>query len=511
MKFNLKCSLFPFRYIDLFQQNISLKMKNKYRFSLIIGRFFSLGIIIFILYNAINSDMINKTNPIVLQESLKNGTRPNIELNKDNFLLAFAISDDYSYYPHDPTIFNFALSLTTYKNGNYSYEQIDFELCNQSSLTNFNLVSDLDLLYLFCMKVPNFTLKGYWDEKEMTFLTIDLKRCINNSESNICKSEKEINEFFKIKYLNFFLNQPHFDIKNYENPVLSSIKTLFTGIEVGKRKDLSNYLKKTKVLTDGQIIYESYNEIETYIFEEGTIDLQISDEYLISFIIYSSDYMLVYDRRYEKLFSLLASLGGILHPLLLIGSFIIKYINDWKINELIMNKIYALDVASTQISQNKIANIPKNSIIKNSLKFSLWEKIKYLLKLKKNFSPKETIYHDYLKKSNEKLDLLQVLQKLEEIERLKLVLLNKKQIAIFDYFSKNVLFNENNFENSKCKIKFTIDAKKRNSQQKNKKILENIKQIKQSENPSYIDKNLLRMIDDIYVMKTDPKLNLNKL
>ena len=79
----VKSFLYLFRYIDFFQQNISLKIKSKYRVSLIGGRFLSLGIIIFILYNAINSDMINKSNLIVLQQSIKTISRPAINLNED--------------------------------------------------------------------------------------------------------------------------------------------------------------------------------------------------------------------------------------------------------------------------------------------------------------------------------------------------------------------------------------------------------------------------------------------
>ena len=68
--------------------------------------------------------------------------------------------------------------------------------------------------------------------------------------------------------------------------------------------------------------------------------------------------------------------------------------------------------------------------LKNNLKFSLWEKLVYLLKRKKDFSSKEAVYHAYMKKSDEKLDLFEIIKKLEEIQRLKIVLFNNKQLKI---------------------------------------------------------------------------------
>ena len=378
-------------------------------------------------------------------------------------------------------------------------ENIDFEPCDQTASIFSHQLDYLGLSNLICLKKPNFTIKGYWDEDEIEFFDIEIKTCVNNSDQAICKSKEEITEFFKIKYFNIFVLQQNIDIKNYEKPMFTILQTFYTGLEIGRRKEWNNYLKKTKILTDSQIAYEKYDEIDAYIFEEGSIDFMKSDEQLLSFNIYSSDFTQVYSRRYEKLFSLLASLGGILNPLLLIGSIIIKYFNDWKINELIMNKIYTLDKSLIQNKKQIIFEMTKNLISNNCLKFSIWEKIKYLLKRKKNFSKKEVIYHSYLKKSNEKLDLYLVLKKLEEIQRIKLVLFNTKQLEIFEYFSKNIIFNEK-LVAKKNLNKFTYDSRKWN-EKTHHKVIENIKQMKQNKNPSKIDINLLKMIDGVHEIK----------
>ena len=72
-------------YLDFFQQNVSLKLNHRYRVSLLSGKLLSLGIIIFLIYNAAASNMVKKENPIVLQQTLEDSEKPEILLNRKNF------------------------------------------------------------------------------------------------------------------------------------------------------------------------------------------------------------------------------------------------------------------------------------------------------------------------------------------------------------------------------------------------------------------------------------------
>ena len=494
MNLKIKYFLRSLHYLDLFQQNISLKIKNRYRVSLLIGKLLSIAIILFMLYHALNSNMIKKINPIVLQQLLKSESRPKIDLTPGNFLFAFGISDDSSYYSYDPTIFNFEVIQYLYQKGKYvEKKNIEFEPCNESNFKSFpgafkSFIPD----NLNCIKNTNITLEGYWDENEMRFFSVYVKRCVNTSESANCKSEEEINAFFKIKYFGAFLVQQSINLNDFQNPYSSSLKNIYTGVQIGRRKEVSDYLKKTKIMTDSQALFSSYDEIDTYTFEEGEIDFQNSDDTFLVYSLYSSDYTMVFQRRYEKLFDVLATLGGILNPFLIFGSIIVKYVNDWKINELILNKIYSLnDTSDCEKNKKKIIiKAEKKAESQKCLKFTLWEKIKYFFKPKKCFNQKEKTYHTYLKKSNEKLDLFKVIKKLEEIEKLKNVFFNKNQRKIFDFFSKQLIFTNNEDTNS---ITFTLDKKKQGTLQ-SKQILENLKSISQNKQASEIDKNLIKLM-----------------
>ena len=130
---------------------------------------------------------------------------------------------------------------------------------------------------------------------------------------------------------------------------------------------------------------------------------------------------MVFQRRYQKLFDLLATLGGILNPLIFLGNAFIKLIYRWKINEIIMNKIYALNLDDKKDNQKQDA--AKKS--KYNLKLTFFEKIMFLCKPREKFNQKEKIYSTYLEKSDEKLDLFKIIKKIEEIEKLKFLIMIK--------------------------------------------------------------------------------------
>lgn len=504
MKSYFKSFVSLFKYLDLFQQTVSLKIKKKYRVSLVVGRLLSIGIIIFLIYNAVNSDMVQRINPITLQQNERRTSRPEVNLTSDNFLLVFSVSDDFFYIPPDPTIYYYQLIEYSLIDGVVvSAISHEFEPCNETFFSDFpGAFDNLTFRNMSCLKKTNFSVKGYWDEKELKYFSVKIFKCVNDTKLSACKSEEEIDEFFKIKYFNTLTIERSFDLTNYENPISSKIKSFFTGLELGRRKTVSNFLKQTKILTDRSAMFNEYDEIWTTVFEQGDIDSQRADDCLIEYILYSSEYLIVFQRRYQKLFELLASLGGILSPLLIIGSVFVKLINEWNVNEIIMNKIYTVDFKGFPEKKKKTLHFQerKNKTLRkksfhsrNGLKLSFFEKILFAMKNKKNYTPKEAVYNSYLKKSNIKLDLFEILKKLEEIHRLKYILLSKKQLELFNAFSKQVLFSHNDFLNSALS-RYTLDFKNINASQK-KRLLEMVEKLKQHQSPSEIDKRLLVLIE----------------
>ena len=154
LSFNPKVWFSYCSYLDFFQQHIFLKIKGKSRVSLLFGKLFSIGIIAFLLYHIFSSDMIRKANPIVLQQLIKEGKRPQIDLNENNFLFAFALADDFTLYQYDPTIFSFSLTeVTLLDRVVVSEKAYEVEPCAESYFKNFPEAS-IPYQNLSCIKDP---------------------------------------------------------------------------------------------------------------------------------------------------------------------------------------------------------------------------------------------------------------------------------------------------------------------------------------------------------------------
>lgn len=72
-----------------------------------------------------------------------------------------------------------------------------------------------------------------------------------------------------------------------------------------------------------------------------------------------------------------------------------------------------------------------------------------LAKEKKNSLEKKVLYLDYIKKSDKKIDLIEVLKKLEEIGKLRFILLNEEQTKLLESMSRQSVSLEITLPNKK--------------------------------------------------------------
>ena len=499
--------------VDLFQHNVSLKMKSRYRISSDCGRFLSICIIIFLVYNFFSSDMIRNTNPIVLFQSFETKLRPGIKLDQDNFVLAFGITDFSNLiYPSDPTIFNFDGYQNLYNNNNWIYTNLTNNLCTQKIFDRFpNEYLKLGLSNASCInsnEANKLFVKGWWDEEEISYFFINLNKCKNQTDSSIiCQSPEAIETFFKNKFFSFWVEQKNIDMKNYENPISSKIKNFYRLIRTNEYRETNFFLKKTFIITDDDPIYSNENFLESYQHEGLDMDSNPdASETFFSLYFYSGASTQTFQRNYQKLFNLLASLGGILGALTTIFSIIIKLIVEWKVNEIILNKLYFLSDKYNNFCQQKINLItPSKSSTysssvtevnkKKKLTFSFWEWIRLLFRKKKNRTAKETLYLKYMEKMNKKLDLIEILKKLEEIEKIKYVIFNENQLSLFNTITKKYIYFSDK-KDAKENI-FKYHQKQNNiSQLQITKIRTHFARIAlRKENMDPIDRRLMRLID----------------
>ena len=429
---------------------------------------------------------------------------------------------------------------------------MEFEPCRiENFKINLEFFDKLRLNNTLCLKNGSINLKGYWDVEKTSMLSFTLDRCVNSSDKidNICKSDEEIAEYFNSNYFNVFYQDNSFDLANFNQPITSKIKYMYSRLEYGRTKVARLFLKKTTIISDSQAIFPKEDVINSYSFDKIEYDSYKSETTMFSFNIHASDIKTILKRKYQKFFELVAVLGGITKSLTIFGSVLLKIIYDWKINELIMKSLFIFRdsiqskrihepfeiinnenflISTDPIESNRIAINSNRSIristdpngslpIRNYprtrrrnkkkkeiqdetnesnkiLKLTFWEKAMMFMKKGKNRTEKETLYLDYFRKSDIKLDLINILRKLEEIDRLKMILLNDEQIKFFNSISKQYIFMGD--AEKKAGNKFNLDTRCFEKDENNKKRKILFEKIKSDHQKNEVDKRLLDLIEE---------------
>lgn len=117
-------------------------------------------------------------------------------------------------------------------------------------------------------------------------------------------------------------------------------------------------------------------------------------------------------------------------------------------------------VLNTVSLKMKLEKIKEKEAKSEKIKFSFLEKIKILFFpcCTRKMNRKRILFEKSMKIMNQSIDILEILKKIQEIEKLKISILNKNQIALFNFMAKPLISlkdNQNqkecNFESSKVK------------------------------------------------------------
>lgn len=502
--------------LDLFQQNVSLKLNNRYRVSITLGKILTVGIFVFMLYNFIASDMIMRANPLVIQQVVQVDTRPKFDFNKENIVLSLAIVDRNNEIQSDSSIFDIYAMRTLAHNGRNSQQSfLETEKCTADYFKRFpDYFENTNRSLATCIKNNNFSISGYWDEEKVEQLNIIVMKCSNSSQTGItCKSQEEINKFFEEKFFAFWIEDKSFDMNEYENPIKSKIKYFSRTVEPSKTKLIRLFLKESNLVLDNGYVYPAQKSLSTYSLGNMEFDDGKSDAAVFGMIIYSSDMKQVFQRRYQKLFDLLASLGGILNVLIISCSIFVKYFYECELTERILNKLYVISNRfenfkhmkrnGFKINPNQTRElIPEQSVERlqsversespfkpGKISLNFFERINLFRKKKKNRSQKESLYAEYISKCNKKLDMIGLIRKLEEIEKIKHILFDEKQLSIFGMLEKQYLYLSDQ-QKTNFKFKFKLSCPDQNDL-----IQTYINRIKNDRNANWLEKKLINLIE----------------
>lgn len=525
------------QYIDFFGKNTTLLFKNDLYYRTSLGVFCSIILIILSILGGTYflSLFLQHSNPVIMSTQVSDDSP--LYLGNQDFYIAFSI-----------------FNLTTSSN---------ITICLKDQ-TNVIKTLKFDTFSNFCgpiadKNLPNLFCVNAGQELQNLDLDKDLEISVLSNSIEVDNSKSEIVLLYKDNIINSL---------DYENPQKPIIRKL-------KFKTISNFskmlrisLEKVEIQSDDGSMFESFSLFSFFKVDNIYEEIINSDGELFKISIEKSSTKHMINRNYVKIYGVLANTGGLIKMLwLIIFCFIYPFVS-LKYNKSLINEIFnfhEFEVNGNNENENKsgigigealdkmkiffnnmvkdknkkmlfrksIKNAvnevkidsPTKQIIKNTFKIkqnqlnlTFFETFFYYICNYKNLKSKKKLIERGSKAINKRLDISFILQKLVEVEKLKVLLLDSDQLKLFEYLPKPILtrnkdeklFSKQVFLNKLIKINNSgsnyfqekwsqleeEDKTHNNILEKIFALLESYKIIKQRQNANIMDRKLFMMLDE---------------
>ena len=369
-----------FADFDIYSKPISFFFNKKEK----IGTFY--GLILTILYILISASFIslnifntiNRKNVKVYDSNKYSNDIPYININPKVFYFSFGMEDpktsnriiDEAIYT--PNIFLIEKEKIEGQFSIKEKKELKYEICNYEYSEEY-LFPNSELNNSYCIKDFNLTLKGGYNYDIMNLLRIELFPCANNTKNgSYCKSQEIIDYYMGKGIFSISLKDIGANPSDFINPVIPTIKTLYTNIDKSIYRDFIIFYGINEIQTDIGLLKE---EIKTEQF------LQFRNEYESFYFVDENDYyngksMISVDlrldtviniqkRTYAKLSEIFSSIGGYMQLINTIFTLVSLIINKIIPELKILNGIFNFNLKERKMTL-KIHSIKElNSICFN--------------------------------------------------------------------------------------------------------------------------------------------------
>lgn len=343
-----------FYHLDIFKSPFLLRISEKEKTSALLGFFFSLGIMIFLVIFFVNSDVFYHLRPNIIDEQLFVPRKLKLDFNGNNFGLVAALIDDPGNVYNDDSMFS--ISMTQFVLNCSAHEILSQDIkslhpCDENDYPdNPGLVDLYGLRNYSCPSNKSFSVEGGWDEPIINHIYVTLAICKNSTMNNTCKPYDEIFDFLSNKYFAISFMDSSYDLNNYRNPLQNSYKSPWWTVGANLRKTVTLYWKKVEIVTDTGFVFRKAETLESFQLDEKNIDIDLNyEEFIFQAEFYSSPRKEYATRTYQKIQEVIASIGGLLNLFVAIGFILIGPQTRLNVIKTIMNKLYVFHKANPKI------------------------------------------------------------------------------------------------------------------------------------------------------------------
>ena len=307
----------------------------------------------------------------------------------------------------------------------------------------FENINDIHTYY--CIEPRNYsqTIYGlYGNHYPFSYYSFTLRYCANTTQNkNFCYSLNDIKEKFATPYLDFIFLDYTIDSLDTNIEKISVRKERFE-LSAKLYKRIYIYLEHIKYVIDNGFIFTHNNYKYFHRYNSIKIDTNIYDTPVIATLsIMNSINTSIFYKKYTKIQDYLATIGGIIKVISLIGSILnhynaknsyyFKIVNEFIIKNDIFNyhktKKNLFHSPSTKLVRTKLNLSNNHSEVSeinannnNKIKFNKDETLIHIRKFSNNILPnflikkkEKLILNLYIEFINKRLNLINVLKKLE--------------------------------------------------------------------------------------------------
>ncbi|CAK55713.1 unnamed protein product (macronuclear) [Paramecium tetraurelia] len=536
------CSLL--QNLDLFAQEVQLRINKNDKFFTPLGIIMSLILITLSLILAINNivDVIQKTNPSVVSSDQQEQETPNFILMPNNFTFVISVNKFNldNIYGLDTL---FSLQFTQcYRKRDTETRKITQEYSNFEAQFQKAYFQQFNKSNIYCINqdewIANpFSIQGSAASNEFRYLKFNLLVCQNKSENNTCYPKDYIQANFPGGLLVYYVQDQLLDLKKPEEFFVPSIRQGSAIFAQKTQKTIIAYHKTVYVQTDVGLFIEDLQERNSY---QNYLEKESSDAVdtnkLIEYVYQLDPRQTFYNRSYPKIQDIIGTIGGLWQAMYFIISILIMPFIQGFMELSLINKFFTfsyktnaiLDDCSISQNRSNLLSPPQSkSTIKKSFttqklqieKISDTTQIAQFLRerktlLKLNLSDlcgfifgsqkKQRKQFEYSqRKILQKLDITFILHKLFEIDKLKMVLFTENQLKLFNYFPKpcvsdSLILNSNDklLQNQERQIEFSYLLKEElTHEMKVQEAYKAYKKIKKLNNQEQLDQRILIHLD----------------
>jgi hypothetical protein len=352
----------------------------------------------------------------------------------------------------------------------------------------------------YCIKNQNLQgLQGDFSRNLSVIFIFRISFCKNTTENqNSCLGLDAVNKFFSNYNVlsSLIIGNPIYNVQKYTSFMNFSIFNVIRSVNPSVYKNVQIHLSTLELKSNNGYIWDSFSQNSSIVVNNVQYDDNILYEgILLDFIFYAKNTKETFHRSYPKLQNIIANIGGLLKVFMIAFKIIGGFFSSLLINESILNKVYCFDFSdetgykinqsqndqiknsrkiyketnslslisgrrvkesseNISYSRSRILTIPfkspgidiykaaaENYIekIKNSkIHFTFKEIIQYFFPCcyTSQFRKKVNLYKLGYEKFDELLDASHIIEKLQEIDKIKFITLKDEQLILFNLLSK---------------------------------------------------------------------------